>query len=79
MFLYDPVGKTLAEVAKDCGVNMSGYAVFVLQDDKDTIGKPLDEDISIGLILRKHPEYKDYEVICENDFYGQVVLRVFKQ
>ena len=78
MFLYDPIGKTLLEVSKDCGVSFKGYSVFVLQDDKDTTGKPLDEDISIGLILRNHPEYKDYVVKYENDFFGTTVLRVFK-
>lgn len=37
MFLYNPIGKTLAEVHKDCGGNMGGYSVFVLQDENDTI------------------------------------------
>lgn len=52
MFLYNPIGKTLAEVHKDCGGNIHGYSVFVLQGEYDTIGKPLDEDFSIGLILK---------------------------
>ena len=42
------------------------------------IGKPLDEDFSIGLILRKHPEYANCKVKYENDFYGTTVLRVEK-
>ena len=78
MFLYNPIGKTLAEVHKDCGGNMSGYSVFVLQDKYDTIGKPLDEDFSIDLILKKHPQYANCKVKYENDFYGTTVLRVEK-
>lgn len=78
MFLYNPIGKTLAEVHKDCGGNIDGYSVFVLQDKYDTIGKPLDEDFSIGLILKKHPQYANCKVKYENDFYGTTVLRVEK-
>ena len=78
MFMYDPIGKTLAEVARDCGVSYQGYSVFTLQDDEDTIGVRLDDDISIELILRKYPEYKDCVVKYENDFFGTTVLRVNK-
>lgn len=78
MFLYNPIGKTLAEINKDCGANFGGYSVFVLQDEDDKIGKPLDEDFSIGLILRKYPEYSSCKVKYENDFYGTTVLRVVK-
>ena len=78
MFLYNPIGKTLAEVHKDCGGNMGGYSVFVLQDENDKTGKQLDEDFSIGLILRKHTQYANYKVKYENDFYGTKVLRVEK-
>ena len=78
MFLYNPIGKTLAEIHKDCGSNMGGYSVFVLQDENDKTGKQLDEDFSIGLILRKHPQYANYKVKYGNDFYGTKVLRVEK-
>ena len=78
MFMHDPIGKTLAEVHKECGASFNGYSVFVLQDDNDTTGIRLDEDISVGLILRKHPEYKDCVVKYENDFFGTTVLRVNK-
>lgn len=78
MLLYNPIGKTLAEIHKDCGSNMGGYSVFVLQDKNDKIGKQLDEDFSIGLILRKHPQYANYKVKYENDSYGTKVLRVEK-
>ena len=78
MFLYNPIGKTLAEIHKEFGFNMGGYAVFVLQDENDTTGKQLDEDFSIGLILQKHPEYANSKVKYENDFYGTAVLRVEK-
>ena len=76
MFLYDPIGKTLAEIHKDCGWNIGGYSVFVLQDENDTIGKPLDENVSIGVILMKHPQYANWKVKYENDFYGTTVLRI---
>ncbi len=78
MFLYNPIGKTLAEIHKDCGANPNGYAVFVLQDENDKTGKRLDEDFEIGLILQRHPEYSDCKVKYENDFYGETVLRVLK-
>ncbi len=78
MFMYNPIGKTLLEIHKDCGSNIGGYSVFVLQHDKDITGVRLDEDISVGLILRKYPQYADYKVKYENDFYGTVVLRVWK-
>lgn len=78
MFMYNPIGKTLAEIHKDCGPNIGGYSVFVLQDENDRTGIPLDEDLSIGAILRKHPEYAKYKVKYENDFYGTAVLRVEK-
>lgn len=78
MLFYDPIGKTLAEIHKECGARGHGYAVFVLEDNKDTIGKQLDEDFSVGLILRKHPQYANYKVKYENDYYGTTVLRVEK-
>lgn len=78
MFMYNPIGKTLLEIHKDCGSNRGGYVVFVLQHDKDITGVRLDEDISVGLILRKYPQYADYKVKYENDFYGTVVLRIWK-
>lgn len=78
MFLYNFIGKTLAEIHKDCGCNMGGYSVFVLQDENDTIGKQLDEEFSIGLILRKHPQYANCKIKYENNYYGTTVLRVEK-
>lgn len=79
MFLYDPIGKTLAEIHRDCGSNLNGYAVFVLQDENDKFGKQLDEDISIASILQKHPEYAESIVKYENDFFGMAVLRVMRR
>ena len=78
MFLYDPIGKTLAEVQKDCGWHPKGFCVCVLQDENDKTGKPLAEDFSIAMILLKHPEYSNYIVKYENDFFGTTVLRVEK-
>ena len=78
MFMYNPIGKTLAEIHKDCGGNINGYCVFVLQDENDRTGIPLDEDISIGAILRKYHKYAKYTVKYENDLYGTTVLRVKK-
>lgn len=62
MFLYNTVGKTLSEVHKDCVCNKYGYCVFVLQDKNDKTGKELDDGISIGLILKKHPQYANYKI-----------------
>ena len=79
MFGYNPIGKTLLEVARDCSLHYNGYSVFVLQDENDTTGKHLDEDFSVRLILKKHPEYADYKVKFENDFFGTTVLRVIRK
>lgn len=78
MSLNNSIGKTLAELYRDCRFSVGGYAVFVLQDEYDETGAPLDEDFSIGLILRKHPEYANSKVKYTNNFYGTVVLRVEK-
>ena len=78
MSLYNHIGKTLAEIHKDCGSNIGGYSVYVLQDEDDTLGKPLYGEYSIELILKKHPQYANYKVKYENDFYGITVLRVEK-
>ena len=78
MLFYNPIGKTLSEVHKDYGRNEYGYCIFVLQDKNDKIGKELDGDFSIGLILKKHPQYANCKVKYENDFYGTTVLRVEK-
>ena len=78
MFMYNPIGTTLAEIDKDCGCYLGGYSVFVLQDEDDITGIPLGTDISIGLILRENPEYAKSKVIYANDFFGIVVLRVLK-
>ena len=78
MFLYNPIGKSLSEIHKDCGVNMKGYAVFVLQDENEKNGIELEESISLRDILKNYPEYADCKVKYENDFFGMTVLRVEK-
>ena len=78
MFMYDPIGKTLAEVHKDCGSNMRGYSVFILQDENDKTGTHLDTAFSIGMILKKYPQYSEYKVKYENNYFGEIVLRVLK-
>lgn len=75
MFMYNPIGKTLAQVHKDCGSNMNGYAVFILLYEDDTIGKQIGEGISITECLNYKDEYAHYVVKLENDFFGQTVLR----
>lgn len=75
MFLYNPIGKTLAQVHKDCGSNLNGYAVFILLHNEDTIGKRIGEGISVGECLDYKEEYANYIVKLENDFFGQTVLR----
>ena len=76
--LYNPIGKTLAEVHKECGFNPKSYSVFVLQNDNDTTGLFVGEEFSIGSILQEHPEYANYKVKYTNDFFGTTVLRVEK-
>lgn len=75
MFMYDPIGKTLAEIHNDCKSNLNGYAVFILLNKEDTIGRPLGEGISIAECLNYKDDYANYIVKLENDFFGQTVLR----
>lgn len=72
------IGKTLMELGKECGVNYNGYAVFALQDENDILGVLIDEKLHLGLILKKHPEYANWKVKFQNDYYGTTVLRVEK-
>ena len=80
MFCYNPIGKTLAQIHKDCGGNLSGYCIFILADENDTTGQEIGMDISIGAILRSkdNMQYADYIVKYENDFFGITVLRAIK-
>lgn len=76
MFFYNTIGKSLRQVHQDCGSSLQGYSIFVLQNNEDTVGKFLEEDFSIGLILKKFPQYADSIVKYENDFFGTTVLRI---
>ena len=78
MFLYDPIGKTLCAVHKDCGSNPSGYTIFILEDENDKTGKEIGTDFSIGIILSKFPKYAEYVVKYENNFFGITVLRAIR-
>lgn len=73
------IGKTLAEVAKGTRPTLSGYSIMILQDEKDTTGKLLDTSYSIKAIVEEHPEIANYKVKFENDFFGELVLRVIKE
>lgn len=73
------VGKTLLEIHLEYGIDFSGYSIFVLKDENDETGEQIDENISIGIILRKHPEYAAYKVKYVNDFFGMTVFRVIKE
>ena len=73
------IGKTLAEVAKETRPTLSGYIVMILQDEEDTTGKRLDELYSVKAIIKEHPEIAKYKVKFENDFFGELVLRVIKE
>lgn len=75
---YNFIGKTLAEIQKYCGWHRKGYSVFVLQDENDKLGKQLDEDFTISLILQKHPEYANSKIKYTSNYFGTVVLRVEK-
>lgn len=80
MFIYNPIGKTLDEIAKETTTDLwGGYSIFELQDEADTIGKEIDMSYSVKAILKNHPEIANYKVKYENDFYGTTVLRVIKE
>lgn len=73
------IGKTLAEVAERTRPTLSGYSIMILQDEEDTTGKLLDTSYSIKAIVEEHPEIANYKVKFENDFFGELVLRVIKE
>lgn len=74
------IGKTLAEVAEEASRNFfDGYDVRILKDEEDDTGKYLDEAHSIKAIIRKHPEIANYRVKFENNFFGELILRVIKE
>jgi hypothetical protein len=78
--MYNPIGKTLAEVAKETTASFNGgYEVFLLADETDDTGEVVDTSYSVKAILSNHPELSDHVVKYENDFYGMTVLRVFKE
>lgn len=77
MFIgYNPVGETLDNVAKSVNWNTEGYCVMILNDGIERYGKRIDEDISLNLILQRHPKYRDYVVKYYDDFFGEDVLRI---
>lgn len=79
MFMYNPIGKTLLQVAQECGPNINGWGVFVLQSKDDTVGKEVGMDFSIMTILKQYPHLANYSVKMENDFFGSTILRVFHE
>lgn len=79
MYMYNPIGKTLAEIAEETEADFrGGYSVFVLENEKDNVGKEIDMLYSVKAILKNHPEIANYKVKYENDFFGTTVLRVEK-
>ena len=52
---------------------------MILQDEEDATGKLLDTSYSIKAIVEEHPEIANYKVKFENDFFGELVLRVIKE
>lgn len=78
------VGKTLAEVAEEASLSLSGYRVMILKDEEDDTGERFDElysikAYSIKVIIKHYPEIANYRVKFENDFFGELVLRVIKE
>lgn len=73
------IGKTLKEVAEEAGFALGGYSIMILQDEEDTTGKLLDTSPSIKAVVEEHPEIVDYKVKFENEYFGELVLRVIKE
>lgn len=78
MLYYNPIGKTLSDIQKECEGRALRFAVFVLKDERDHTGEYVCEDFFLGSILEKYPQYANYKVKRENDHYGTTVLRVEK-
>jgi len=77
MFIgYDPVGKTLHEIAMETEPDhRNGYSVFLLKNKDDPYGKELQLSYSVKAILREHPDVAQWRVHKYNDFLGCAVFR----
>lgn len=73
------IGKTLRELVTASGPNHKGYAVFVLQDDRDDTGQRAGNSYTIRNLLHLHPELADHTVKIAHDYYGETILRVRKE
>ena len=76
---YNPIGMTLEQVMGEGSIYTQGVAVFVLTDEKDTVGKRVAEDFSLRTILKNNPELRNARVVSHNDFFGESVFRVRKE
>ena len=80
MFMYNPIGKTLDEVARETPASFcGGYSVMLLKDNSDATGVHVETSYSVRDILASHPEIAQCRVKYENDFFGTTVLRVIKE
>ena len=71
------IGRTLGELAHVTGFNYKGWAVFLLANQGDAVGRRVDEDFTLRSLLQRHPEL-DPACLVEyaNDYFGEIVLRV---
>lgn len=74
MFITQYIGRSLIEL-QDV-VNPQGVCIFKLQNQSDTTGKLVAEEVSVKEILNKVPEMKSATVLLVNNFYGELILRV---
>lgn len=70
------IGKKLKDIAPTMDFNKFGVTVFLLENNKDTIGKRVANDYSLSLILMKDKALNDKKIIQAYDFYGESIFRV---
>lgn len=79
-FVYNPIGKTLAEVAEDTKHDVrNGYFVYLLSDEEDTIGSEVCEVKTLLDVIAGYPQLKHCVVKYVNTFFDKVIIRVIER
>ena len=70
-------GLTLKELVREFGFRIGhGVCVKMLEKETDQNGQEIDECPSLGLFLKRHPEYCSAVVVRTTDFYNTEIVFV---
>ena len=70
------IGKTVLEVALKSDINPKGYVVFLLSDNRDTVGKRIGCYTHLRQLVSQHPALKFCEIKESYDYFGQTIMRI---